>query len=244
MLEKFIYVLKRPEKVARRDFVAELMKAGEEMSALSPAGLRLNVQDAGVDWGDAVEHHPALGRSSPDGPFEALVQVWLETGADAKLTRLQAIIQRVAPEIHGYAVEERLLVHNLLQKAGPGERNDGYSQVAMLQVPEKLPYEAWRSRWQDRHTWVALSIHPHLEYIQNVVTRPLSDACAPIAGFGEEAFPIVGLHDERPLFRGADDDDTYKRLYQVMYEDAARFIDFDRLDMMVSSQFDLLPPER
>jgi len=33
-------------------------------------------------------------------------------------------------------------------------------------------------------------------------------------------------------------------LHEIMYEDAARFIDFDRLDMMVSSQFDLRLPAR
>jgi EthD domain len=243
-MEKLIYVLEAPESGDRATFVRQLLEAGKQMVDLEPSGLRLNVQDAHVDWGDATEHHPALGLHSPYGPFEAVVQLWLDGAAPSARAPFEALIRDVAPRAHGYMVEERLLAYNLRQSAAPGERNDGYSQIAMLQIPDRLSREEWLKAWQDRHTWVALSIHPHLEYIQNVVLQAVTKDAPPIAGVGEEAFPIEGLHDERPLFRGADTDEKYEELHQVMYEDAARFIDFDRLDMMVSSQFDLRPPER
>jgi hypothetical protein len=243
-MEKLIYVLEAPEHADRATFVRELHAAGAQMAELGPAGLRLNVQDEHVDWGDATEHHPALGLRSPYGPFEAVVQLWLEQAALPERARYEALIGEVAPRAHGYAVEERLLVHNLRQSAARGERNDGYSQMALLQIPGRLSREDWRARWQDRHTWVALSIHPHLEYIQNVVLGAVTSDAPPIAGVGEEVFPIEGLHDERPLFRGADTDEKYAELHDIMYEDATRFIDFDRLDMIVSSQFDLRPPPR
>lgn len=243
-MHKLIYLLPLPTDTNRAAFVAALMDLGEQMSARHPSGLRLNVQDVGVDHGKAVEHHPALGRSSPFGPFEAMIQLWLEDASASARAPYEALITEVAPVHHGYLVEERLLVHNLRQSAGVGERNDGFSQLALLQIPESLSYDTWLQRWQDRHTWVALSIHPHLEYIQNRVLEAVTANAPPIAGIGEEVFPIQGLHDERPLFRGGEDDGMFKALYQVMYEDAARFIDFDRLDMLVTSQFDLPHPPR
>jgi hypothetical protein len=243
-MEKLIYVLEAPDHAERAAFVRQLLEAGAQMADLEPAGLRLNVQDEHVNWGDATEHHPALGLRSPYGPFEAVVQLWVERATPSARAPFEALIGEVAPRVHGYLVEERLLVHNLRQSAAAGDRNDGYSQMALLQIPDSLSREAWLKAWQDRHTWVALSIHPHLEYIQNLVVEPVTVDAPPIAGVGEEAFPIEGLHDERPLFRGGDTDEKYEALHKIMYEDAARFIDFDRLDMMVSSQFDLRPPAR
>ncbi|CAN5155738.1 hypothetical protein BH10PSE13_BH10PSE13_02840 [soil metagenome] len=243
-MQKLMYLLLLPDGVQRSEFVTRLRAATDRMAALEPAGLRLNVQDEGVDHGDAVEHHPALGLRSAYGPFEAMVQLWLEDAGQEARAPFEAILGQVAPVHHGYLVQERLLVHNLRQSADPGARNDGFSQTAFLQIPQRLTREAWLDARQDRHTWVALSIHPHLEYIQNVVLQPVTDGAPPIAGIGEEVFPIEGLHDERPLFRGGDSDEMFQALYQEMYQDAARFIDFDHLDMMVSSQFDLRRPPR
>ena len=244
MVEKLIYLLVRPVETERRAFTPRLLEAGRAMLALDPKGLRVNVQDAAVDWGEASDHHPALGRVSPHGPFEAVVQLWLDDISAPARAPYEALMGAVASAAHGYHVAERLLVTDLLQGARPGGRNDGYSQMAMLQIPARLTREAWLSAWQDRHTWVALSIHPHLEYIQNVVLNAVTEGAPPVAGFGEEAFPMAGLHDERPLFPRASSEADYKALYQVMYDDAARFIDFDRLDMLVSSQFDLRPVAR
>ncbi|WP_439540584.1 hypothetical protein [Sphingomonas sp.] len=244
-MHKLIYLLAPDPTGTRAAMVARVMQAGAGLAALGPAGLRINVQDAGVDWGDAVDHHPALKLRSEYGPFEAVVQIWLDNAGDTARGPYEAIIAQLAPLHHGYLVEERLLVHNLRQSAEPSERNDGYSQMAVLQIPDWLDEPEWRRRWQDRHSWVAISIHPHLEYIQNRVLRPLTPGAPPIAGIGEEAFPIEGLHDERPLFRGGEQSEAkFKELYEIMYEDASRFIDFGKLDMLVSSQFDLVRPVR
>lgn len=244
-MDKLIYLVAPSLSDTREAMVARTLQAGATLKALGPAGLRINVQDAGVDWGDAVEHHPALKLKSEYGPFEAVIQIWLDEASDAARAPYEAVIAQIGPRHCGYLVEERLLVYNLRESAKPGERNDGYSQMAVLQIPDHLDYEEWRRRWQDRHTWVAISIHPHLEYIQNRVLRAVTADAPPVAGIGEEAFPIAGLHDERPLFRGGEkSEEKFKELYKIMYEDAARFIDFEKLDMLVSSQFDLVKPIR
>lgn len=114
--------------------------------------------------------------------------------------------------------------------------------MAILQRPERLERPRWLSRWQGRHTWVALSIHPHLEYIQNPVIRAVTPGAPPLDGFGEETFPIGGMLDERVLFKAVDDPEKFAHRHHIMFEDAERFIDFGRLDMIITSQFDLLPP--
>jgi hypothetical protein len=240
-MEKAFYLLQRPEGADQATFARELLEAGNQMAALDSGGVRLGVQDEYVDWGDAADHHAALGHHSY-GPFDGVVQVWLDRADQAACAPFEALAHEVAAHVYGYLVEERVLKQNLLQSTAPGARNSGYSQVAFLQIPTRLTRAEWLKAWQDRHTWVALSIHPHLEYIQNVVIRPVTDGAPAIAGIGEEQFPIEGLHDERPLFPGGDTEERYDQLHEIMWEDAARFIDLDHLDMMVASQFDLRRP--
>jgi hypothetical protein len=147
-------------------------------------------------------------------------------------------------EFHGYLVDERLLVANLSNPQISGRRNEGYSQLAALQIPKRLDRQTWLDCWQVRHTWVAISIHPHLEYTQNPVIRAVTRSAPPIDGFGEETFPMAGLTDVRVLFRAVDDPKKFKAMHHIMYEDAARFIDFDHIDLLIASQFDLRPPPR
>lgn len=119
-MDKLIYLIAPLPSDTREAMVARTLQAGATLKALGPAGLRINVQDAGVDWGDAVEHHPALKLKSEYGPFEAVVQIWLDEASDAARAPYEAVIAQIGPRHCGYLVEERLLVYNLRESAKPG----------------------------------------------------------------------------------------------------------------------------
>jgi hypothetical protein len=234
-MQKLIYLFKADARQRRESLAEQLLEAGRRILALRPLGLRLNVHDATVAAGHPVEI------TSQHGPFEAVVQLWLAD--ESPYDPYEEELSRLGMTFHGYLVDERLLVHNLANAPGDGERSQGYSQLAMLQIPHWLDRASWLERWQRRHTWVALSIHPHLEYTQNPLIRALTDGAPPIEGFGEETFPIEALEDERVLYKAVDDPGKCAARREVMFEDAGRFIDFKTLDMIVTSQFDLrLPP--
>ncbi len=237
-MHKLIYVLKLTNNDGQSTFIQRVHETGRRMLALQPLGLRLNVHDKDAEPG------AFQGKSSAYGPFEAAVQVWLDDVSDRARGPHEDLLSDLKEEFHGYLVDERLLVTNLANPPVPGRRNEGYSQLAVLQIPKRLDRETWLDRWQGRHTWVAISIHPHLEYTQNPVLRAVTKGAPPIDGFGEETLPIGGLTDVRVLFKAVDDPKKFKAMHHIMYEDAARFIDFDHIDLLITSQFDLRSPPR
>lgn len=237
-MQKSIYLLHRPPDEERSIFASRLHEIGQKMLGLQPLGLRLNIHDSDAAPGASQE------KCSSYGPFEAILQLWLSDMSKASRQPYEDLLAKSGGPFHGYLVAERLLVANLGNQQTPAFRNEGFSQMAVLQIPKRLDRETWLDRWQGRHTWVAISIHPHLEYIQNPVVKPVTEQAPPFDGFGEETFPMAGLTDERVLFKAIDDPEKFTARRKTMYEDAERFIDFDHLDMMITSQFDLRSPPR
>jgi hypothetical protein len=200
---KAIYVLAAPDKEDRLVFGERLRALGPELAALGALGLRLNVHDADVLPERSFE------MSSAFGPFWGAVQIWLPDDGDASRKPHEACLAKMGVGFHGYLVDERPLVLNLANAPAPGERSQGYSLLSMLQIPPRLDREAWLRGWQGRHTWVALSIHPHLEYIQSPVIRAITPDAPPIEGFGEETFPIEGLGHEAVIYKAVDDPEKH-----------------------------------
>lgn len=237
-VHKTIYLLEASVGEDRLAYGERLRALGPELAALGAIGLRLNVHDADVLPERSFE------MASEHGPFWGAVQLWLPDEDEARRKSYETCLAKMGVSLHGYSVEERPLVLNLANRPQPGERSQGYSLLSALQIPPRLDRAEWQQGWQGRHTWVALSIHPHLEYVQSPVIRAITPDAPPIAGFGEETFPIEGLGHEAVLYRAEGDPGKHAALREVMFEDANRFIDFDRLDMLISSQFDWIVPPR
>ena len=73
-------------------------------------------------------------------------------------------------------------------------------------------------------------------YRQNLIVRPLTETAEPHSAMIEENFPVEAMTSDH-AFYAAQDDATLQANMQAMLESCARFIDFDRIDVIPMSEY-------
>lgn len=71
-------------------------------------------------------------------------------------------------------------------QASPGERTEGFAQIAFLQRPQRLTPQEWLDIWHNHHTRVASETQATFAYVQNVVVRALSAQAPAVDAIVEE----------------------------------------------------------
>jgi hypothetical protein len=111
--------------------------------------------------------------------------------------------------------------------------------VTFLQVPPRLSYEAWRQIWFNEHTPIGIETQANFRYAHNVVVMPLTEGAPPFRGIVEEGFPPEALHDSQAFYNAAGDEQRHQRHLQSMMDSCVKFIDFDRIDVIATSEYRL-----
>lgn len=202
--------------------------------ALSAGGatkIRINLQD------ETVEPGAALRQINTRPQMEAVVQFWVPTTYMPYLEAVHATLGKFGTHYAAWLVAESTIIANTSKPTNPGERTAGFSQLAFLGLPPGLTHEEWRTVWQGHHTKVAIETQSNFEYIQNLVVRALTDDAPPLAGFVEECFPIEALTDPFVFFDAVGDQAKFDANLATMMDSCGRFIDFDRIDVLITSQF-------
>ena len=119
------------------------------------------------------------------------------------------------------------------------ERTYGFSQVSFLQVPARLSYEAWRKIWFEEHTPVGIATQANFLYVHNVIVMPLTPGAPPFRGIVEECFPPEAMRDSQAFYNAVGDEARHQRHVELMMQSCARFIDFDRIDVIATSEYRL-----
>lgn len=231
-MEKIIYALWKDPGEGRDRFNARLLDAIAPKLAGEAHALRVNIQDAAVSAGNS----PRLTSLAPQ--MEAVVQLWLDSANDALRAGVDAIIAKAAPRHAGWLVSESTVLPNRLHPPVPGQRTEGFSQIVFLGLPPRLGWAAWRDIWERQHSQVAIDTQANFEYVQNLVVRPLTYGAPAFAAMVEECFPAAALHDEAVYFDAVGDAGRLAEHQRLMMESCARFIDFDRIDCIPTSQYD------
>ncbi|MEJ2530766.1 MAG: hypothetical protein P8Y92_03100 [Halioglobus sp.] len=233
-MEKLLYPLWKAEGLGADAFRDALLAWSRGLLAhASLPGLRLAVVDSAVA--------PAAGRRLSSGAAlpDALLSVWLrDTGARAPLEA--ALVDQVARFACYRVREAEPLVY---RASAPDGRVPGMCQVAFLHRPARLSEEAWLSLWQGSHTRVAIETQGTFGYRQNVVEQSLDGGGAPPDAVVEENFPPEAMTSEYAFYGVAPGDDAslVKRRDELMAS-CARFIDFDRIDVVPMTEYLLLAP--
>jgi EthD domain len=204
-------------------------------AALAAAGasrIRINLQD------DTVAPGAALRQVNMHPQMEAVAQFWVPSAYAPFMAGLHQALTRASERHAAWLVAESTIIPNSLYAATPGQRTEGFSQLAFLGLPPRLTHDEWRTIWQVSHTRVAIETQSNFEYVQNLVVRALTDDAPPLAGFVEECFPIGALTDPSVFFDAVGDQAKFDANLAAMMESCARFIDFDRIDVLITSQFD------
>lgn len=232
-MEKIVYALWRDTATDRDAFNARLKDEIAPRLAEQAYAVRINLQDADVANGTS----PRMASTNPQ--MEAVVQLWIDSARDIARQPLDAIVAEAAPRFAAWLVCESTAIANNRHPPQPGVRTEGFSQVVFLGRPPRLTWEAWREIWQRDHTVTGIETQANFEYVQNLVIRPLTYGAPDYAAMVEECFPRAALTDEGVYFDAPNDPAKLAANQQQMMESCARFIDFDRIDCIPTSQFEI-----
>ncbi len=229
-MEKLIYFLWKEKAQDRQQFSdTVLQNLAPQLLATGVPGLQINVLD------EAIRPAEHMVISSTMSRYHAMVSLWLES-AHAR-SPLEQLLAAYASRIAGYLVTESCPLPNTRHSAGDGERTPGFSQIALLQCPLHLTRDQWLATWLDSHTEIALRTQSTFLYRQNVVSRSLTEAAPACDGIVEEAFPASAMTSRQAFYAAENNPGRCAEHQRSMIESCARFIDFDKLDVCASSEY-------
>ena len=232
-MEKLLYAFWRGSESAdavRQRFLKELAPRIGELGA---ERLQLNVADFPDLTGTLVNFTLHNTKPVPDG----IVSFWVTSAY--RREPVEQLLAHSFERIAGYEVAESTILPNVRHPPRVGERTYGFSQVTFLQIPPRLTYEAWRRVWFQEHTPVGIATQANFLYVHNVVVMPLTAGAPPFRGIVEECFPPAALRDSQAFYNASGDEARHQRHQQRMMESCAKFIDFDRIDVIATSEYRL-----
>ncbi len=236
-MEKVIYVVWRDARAEPEAFAHRLRtELAQQLLALGARGVQVNVVDA------AVAPASGLRQANTLPQMDGLVSVWVDSAIASLRRPFDDAVQAATGRMAGYLVTESRPIPNTRHPARLGERTTGFAQLAFLRRPPRLTHEAWLDTWHNRHTQVAIDTQDTFLYVQNVVVRALTHAAPPFDAIVEEGFPAAAMTDPQAFFDAPGDEAKFQRNLAAMMESCQRFIDFDRIDVVPSSEYVVLAP--
>lgn len=231
-MEKVICLLWAGESVDRAGFNAALLeRLPGALQAAGANGIRLNLEDSVSAAG------APLRQSRGERQHDAVAQFWLPSANRLLRGEVDAVLDAVCAKWHGWVVAESTIIANTAHPPRPGQRTEGWAQMAFLTLPERLTHAAWLALWQDQHTLVAIETQANFEYVQNLVVRPLTGHAPPYVAIVEECFPEPALTDPFVFFDAVGDPAKFKANLDRMMESCDRFIDRGTIDVIPTGQY-------
>lgn len=230
-MEKLVYAFWRGDHSAdsvRARFIAEMKPA---LVSVGAERLQISIADFADMGGTLINFTLAATRPPPDG----IVCFWLSSAY--RRAPAEVLLQQFFPSIAGYAVGESAVLPGTEPASGSDERSPGFSQISFLQVPPRLDSREWRRIWFNDHTVIGIETQANFRYVQNVVTTVLTADAPPYAGIVEESFPIEAMRDSQAFYGCVGNEPEHQRRLALMMQSSARFIDFDRIDVIATSEY-------
>ncbi|MGE2722572.1 EthD domain-containing protein [Mycolicibacterium celeriflavum] len=175
-------------------------------------GLTVNVRD------DMVRDS-LMTLTTLDPPVVGFVSLWTQQSYGDPVAGALTRVRREADEVAAYLVTESVPMPP--PHTAPGERTEGFANVALLRRPAELDESTWLRRWHIDHTPVAIETQSTFGYTQNAVVRALTPDAPPISAIVEELFPSAALSDLHAFFDAADDDQLRERMDRMVASTAA-----------------------
>jgi len=230
-MEKLIYVLWRDPRGEAVDFHRRLREeVAPQLLERGARGLVLNLADEAAR-GAAPEFHACVPA------MEAFVSVWLDSACRAMRQPFDAVLGSLGGRVASYVVSESQALLNTRFPTPLGERTPGFVQIAMFRRPRRVARESWLEAWLESHTQVAMDAQDTFLYTQNVVGRALGFDAPRYDAIVEEGYPPAAHGDLRAFFDAPGDEGKCLRNQALIGESCARFIDFDKLDVVQTSQY-------
>jgi len=230
-MEKVILPLWKQDGISAEEFRRQLL---DEFSAIllkdsTVISLKMCVVDEHVK---AADPYRMVNLLSP--AQDAVLIAWLHA-ADEIFAHRDSI-EKYCANYYVYVVTESDRLPLDYSDMPSGYRTEGMNEIVALQVPDWLSREQWLKIWLESHTRIAIDTQSTYGYRQNVVVRALTPDAPVIDAFVEENFPEKAIHS-RMDFYDASDEATYRQREKTMIESVARFIDFEKIDCIPTSEY-------
>lgn len=229
-MEKLMYLLWKPAGQDSAQFRAQCLHAlAPAIAAAGGRQIRCMIADddvAAASGNRIVNQQPA---------FDAVLSFWVDSARIAP--QLDGAFAQHAARFCGFLVSESEPLRNEKFPARAGQRTEGMNQVVLLQCPPRLARDQWLHNWLVDHTPVAIETQSSFGYRQNLVVRPVTAPLVRCDAIVEENFPAPAMRD-REAFYGAQGDPARKAAHEKrMIDSCLRFIDFDRIDCIPTSEY-------
>lgn len=232
-MEKIICALWAPEGEDRADYGARLVaQLPAALKAAGASGIRLNIRDA------AVEPAAPLNQQWQDHQQDAVAQFWLPSANAIFRGPVDAALAAHSGRFELWLTAESVIIPNADHPPAPGSRTWGWSQASFISFRADMTRGAAINHWHSHHTRVAIDTQANFEYIQNLIVRPLTDDAPTYDAFVEECFALEAMTDQSAFFDAVGDAEKLSTNLKAMVDSCAGFINFTRIDIIPTSQFD------
>ncbi len=230
-MEKVIAALWAGED--RQHFNARLL--AELPDALRREGatrIRLNIRDSAVEPGSALIQQWQTPQQ------DAVVQFWLPSANARFRQAIDGTLAHLCTRFAAWLAVESTIIPNETFPPRAGERCAGWSQASFITFRPDLDRHEAISFWHSHHTRVAIETQANFEYVQNLLVLPLTENTPAYDAFVEECFPAEALTDSGVFFDAAGNAEKLKANVDAMMKSCERFIEFGRIDIIPTSQYD------
>jgi EthD domain len=203
------------------------------LKAAGASNIRINIRD------EAVAAGAALIQTWQEPQQEAVVQFWLPSANAIFRGEADKAIAEHCSRFAAWLVAESTIIANSAHLPTKGERTWGWSQASFINFRDDLERMEAINIWHSHHTRVAIDTQSNFEYVQNLIVRPLTEGAPDYAAFVEECFPIEALTDPHAFFDAEGDQPKFEANLNAMMDSCGRFIQFGRIDIIPTSQYDL-----
>jgi len=232
-MEKVVAALWAQPGEDRAAFGARLRTAlPQALKAAGASKIRLNLRDA------AVEPAAGLVQRWQDPQQDAIVQFWLPSANAVFRSDVDAALAALCGRFALWLVAESTIIANSAHAPAPGARTWGWSQASFISFRPDLDRQDAIAVWHSHHTRVAIDTQANFEYVQNLVVRPLTEGAPGYDAFVEECFPAEAMTNPQAFYDAVGDEPKFQANLATMMDSCGRFIDFTRIDIIPTSQFD------
>lgn len=232
-MEKVIAALWARDGESRAAFAADLL--AKLPGALQEAGasrIRLNLRDEAVSAGQGLVQQWQAPQQ------DAVVQFWMPSANARFRGAVDAVLARHSARFAAWLVCESTIIANTAHVPSRGERSWGWSQASFISFHPDLTRDAAIAHWHSHHTTVAIETQSNFEYVQNLIVRALTPEAPAYDAFVEECFPLEAMTQPEVFFEAVGQPEKFAANTARMMESCQAFIDFSRIDIIPTSQFD------
>ncbi|MBA4088967.1 MAG: hypothetical protein C0494_00065 [Sphingobium sp.] len=232
-MEKLICALWASEGETRAAYGAYLVEhLPGALAATGAHGIRLNIRDA------RVEPATALVQQWQAPQQDAIVQFWLPSANARFRGAIDAVLAAHSGRFAAWLVAESTIITNSAYPPEAGRACAGWSQASFISFRADMDRADAIAHWHGHHTRVAIETQANFEYVQNIIVRPLTPDAPAYDAFVEECFSDAAMTDPHAFFDAVGNEAKFAQNLSAMMESCAGFIDFSRIDVIPTSQFD------